>query len=387
MDKQEVLKYINKDAFEVIKVKEVMYHGKTYVLWNGRRIDTIYKTKRGAEGYIKREENFSYYDDYTQDMVYPNKGLEIFEIHESELIDINSKKLWNTCLINNTESIKEYNMGANLIYRAKDAKVNEETLVYIEESIKDIETTGSIERIQEEEEKPEIKAAAEKKETNSQISVTVNYNTEKNGIELKFSDKPAAEVLAQLHENGFRWSKYQKIWYAKDIKERREFIKTLLSEKPEKENKSIVNQVDYPEIDINDIDTYTVSKELSKRENDAHWVFRTNERDHQKELQNYLKNCNDTFIELIQGMTDKKDIYKAKKYLQHYKKAYYKNYIAKLTLDANNPSWIVTGRSGRSRRKDEQYRRRYDNLMRELCGLLDEYKLKVEYFKSYRKSA
>jgi hypothetical protein len=43
----------------------------------------------------------------------------------------------------------------------------------------------------------------------------VNYNKEKNGIEISFESKPSTETRTELKENGFRWSKFGGFWYAK----------------------------------------------------------------------------------------------------------------------------------------------------------------------------
>lgn len=43
---------------------------------------------------------------------------------------------------------------------------------------------------------------------------TIIHNQAKNGIEIKFSARPADEVLAWLKENKFRWSKFAQVWYA-----------------------------------------------------------------------------------------------------------------------------------------------------------------------------
>ena len=40
-------------------------------------------------------------------------------------------------------------------------------------------------------------------------------NVEKNGIELKFPEKPSEEVRELLKSNGFRWSRYNQVWYTK----------------------------------------------------------------------------------------------------------------------------------------------------------------------------
>lgn len=45
--------------------------------------------------------------------------------------------------------------------------------------------------------------------------VTVTENADKDGVEVRFSSKPAATILARLKDAGFRWSKFQGLWYAK----------------------------------------------------------------------------------------------------------------------------------------------------------------------------
>lgn len=45
--------------------------------------------------------------------------------------------------------------------------------------------------------------------------VVVAHNVEKAGIEVKFPEKPNADVRQYLIAHGFRWSKFQGLWYAK----------------------------------------------------------------------------------------------------------------------------------------------------------------------------
>lgn len=71
--------------------------------------------------------------------------------------------------------------------------------------------------------------------------VEVIYNEEKNGIEVKFNTKPSQEVINDLKVNGFRWHSIKKIWYAKQTKERREFINSLTSSN--KDNSSTENKI------------------------------------------------------------------------------------------------------------------------------------------------
>lgn len=57
--------------------------------------------------------------------------------------------------------------------------------------------------------------------------LNITLNSEKNGIEIRFDSKPAAEIISDLKANGFRWSSKRKMWYAKQTAERMEFIGKL----------------------------------------------------------------------------------------------------------------------------------------------------------------
>jgi hypothetical protein len=43
----------------------------------------------------------------------------------------------------------------------------------------------------------------------------VTKNEQHNGIEVRFDSKPDESILSYLKSNGFRWSKFQKIWYTR----------------------------------------------------------------------------------------------------------------------------------------------------------------------------
>lgn len=81
--------------------------------------------------------------------------------------------------------------------------------------------------------------------------VEVTYNEEKNGIEIKFNEKPETEVLSQLKENGFRWHRIKKVWYAKDTEERRSFINSLIGDEDPtmEENEELINVKDFNNIE------------------------------------------------------------------------------------------------------------------------------------------
>lgn len=98
MNKLEVLEKINNSLFELNKAYNNQYRGKVFVISNSFRIDHYSKTKRGANGYIKRNKHFSYYDEYTMDMCYPYKDLDITEIKIDELTTFDDAELWENSL-------------------------------------------------------------------------------------------------------------------------------------------------------------------------------------------------------------------------------------------------------------------------------------------------
>lgn len=80
-----------------------------------------------------------------------------------------------------------------------------------------------------EDEKEEITSVQENTEMSADLNITVTYNEEKSGIELRFQNKPQELIRTSMKENGFRYSKPQNIWYAKNTKERREFVNELIN--------------------------------------------------------------------------------------------------------------------------------------------------------------
>lgn len=52
------------------------------------------------------------------------------------------------------------------------------------------------------------------------LTATMNLNTQKNGIELSFSEKPSEAIRNSLKAIGFRWSGKMGIWWAKQTEER-----------------------------------------------------------------------------------------------------------------------------------------------------------------------
>lgn len=69
-----------------------------------------------------------------------------------------------------------------------------------------------------------------KQEQHREVKATYTLNEELNGIEITFTGVPSEEVRNKLKTNGFRWSKYKKVWYAKQSEERLQFAKMLAGE-------------------------------------------------------------------------------------------------------------------------------------------------------------
>lgn len=55
-------------------------------------------------------------------------------------------------------------------------------------------------------------------------------NEEKNGVEIYFNNKPSEEVRKDLKNNGFRWSKYNNCWYAKQNEDTLIFANSFIKE-------------------------------------------------------------------------------------------------------------------------------------------------------------
>lgn len=77
--------------------------------------------------------------------------------------------------------------------------------------------------------------------------VKITYNEEKNGIEVKFNNKPNQEVINNLKANGFRWHRVKKVWYAKQTDERVHYINTTfeINQINDEEVNNIIELNDY----------------------------------------------------------------------------------------------------------------------------------------------
>ncbi|MDY5098760.1 MULTISPECIES: hypothetical protein [Clostridia] len=387
--KNTILNKVNSSLYEQERMLGTMYRGKTFAVVSPcGQIKCAKKTKRGAEGYISKYENFSYYDEYTMELVYPGANDSIIEIKESELIGFNSWELWYN-------ELKGYLGHPYLISNLKQWKkfvTDKDLLTYIDEAMEDIKNDRGLlfpAQLQEKEE-PQEEEAQEIKEEKKNNTATADIekivlNEEKNGIEIYFVGKPAEEVRNSLKAQGFRWSKYNKCWYAKQSQDTIEFANSLKNidieelEKNSEEYKAEKEKelkIKLAEINIDDIESYTVDEKISKRENE-NGFFRSKDIDHEKVIQERLLQANNEVVRALKNNSDLSIEYNLKMALQRFKKNYHENYVAMITHKANNPSWAVTGRSGLNVNKYNKAQDRYTKLMLKSNELIENFNKQI----------
>ena len=62
------------------------------------------------------------------------------------------------------------------------------------------------------------------------MKISYTHNIDRDGIELKFSEKPKDVTLRELQGRGFRWSPAKKIWFAPWTPERMRYAQELAGE-------------------------------------------------------------------------------------------------------------------------------------------------------------
>lgn len=384
MNIQEVISKINSHPEHAKKALEHTYHGKVFIVaasWG--YIGNYFKTRRGAEGYIKKQSHVSWYDDYTKDMVNAGAGLQIVEIKADQIIDYKTdKKMWHNWF---RDWMGTPHWADNIVQTAKRYDVSDELLAWIEETATEVKETHRLKILDNEvavaAEEIAMGQAAEEAETSQAITVqantvTVTMNEQLQGIEIRFNEKPVQEVIEQLKANGFRWSK-RGFWYAKQSEETVSFAQSLENDTvASSHNESIEQSYSYHVIDIDDLDQYTVSDELQRRLHSSS-MFTVD----------YKKDCTLTFQQFqnealaVIALTDNQStIYYIKKYLQSFKKRYYSQYLKILNHKANNPSWVVTGRGGLNVRRYNKMQDRYAKYLGESVKLSEEFKNKMQTF-------
>jgi hypothetical protein len=213
---------------------------------------------------------------------------------------------------------------------------------------------------------------------NETVNATYQLNDEKQGVEIYFNDKPSEEIRNQMKAVGYRWGKFKKCWYAKQSKETIALAEQLAGEQTT--NEPI--EYSYPEIEIDDNDSYIINQSLQDREHDANWIFRQNKRDHNKELQELFTEYTNSVKEIISNIDNQYYIYKIKSSLQSFKKKYHQAYINWLSAKASQPHWAVSGRGNLSKSRYDKALNRQDKWMNELVNLPKELESKIDYYET-----
>ena len=211
--------------------------------------------------------------------------------------------------------------------------------------------------------------------------ITYRHNTDLNSIEITFNTKPSEEIRSLLKANRFRWARMKKVWYKKNPTEKDfAFVESLGSIKNDyNSNENItLNSFDYPEINIDDIENYTIPEDIQKREHDSNWITRKIRIDHNKEIQDLFSSYQSKVLEVIKTTDNKRIQYDLKRSLQYFKKHYHESYLKWMTMKANNPSWIVTGRSGLNVSRYNKKMEQINNHMLNLSTLRNELEKRIK---------
>jgi hypothetical protein len=293
---------------------------------------------------------------------------EVIEFNKEYLLDVLTRM--HSSLMDNENGTYTIDVHSNLWYNL-DTEVIEN--VILEEVAATTEESNQVESIEVTE---EVNTVSEQQIDS--LSVSYQLNDEKQGVEIYFNDKPSEDVRNQMKALGFRWGKFKKCWYAKQSKETIALAEQLAGEQTT--NEPI--EYSYPEIEIDDNDSYIINQSLQDREHDANWIFRQNKRDHNKELQELFTEYTNSVKEIISNIDNQYYIYKIKSSLQSFKKKYHQAYINWLSAKASQPHWAVSGRGNLSKSRYDKALNRQDKWMNELVNLPKELESKIDYYET-----
>lgn len=357
LNSKQVMELINNDLEYAMNATENSYRNKCFVVLEGDRIQRFSKTKRGAESYIKKQ-TFSYYDEYFMEMRESGTNLYVVEICSLDIIDyFNTTSIWFTTLKNRWS---RHQSNEYMLNKAEELGASENVVELVKyilaesdyhsfPSYEMVFDTPEPEEVEEVQEQPEtIETAPESVETIEEIqsitesnrTVQMKLNEEKNGIELYFDDKPNEEIRNILKSNGFRWSKYNKCWYSKKSEKTLAIAEQLSNSEITSED---AEPIEIELLEFDDIAQYTISEQLESRLN-SNSFFPHKKGYYTEDLQATFENRKNEALKVIE-LTD--DIYYQNKVIylfNRYMKNYHNEYVSYLNMKANNPSWAVTGR-------------------------------------------
>lgn len=212
-------------------------------------------------------------------------------------------------------------------------------------------------------------------------TVTMKLNDEKNGVELYFTDKPSEEIRTQLKSNGFKWSRFNKCWYAKQNANSLNLAEQLSNGSIEATEAIEPSEIEL--VEFVDITQFKINEETEKRLIDNSLFNNGKEVGREtKQLQLTLSNLLETTKEVI-SMTDNNY---SKNTLINGFNAFCERYSRELNSylyqRSVNPSWAVTGRGGLNVSRYNKKQDQLYNKMMKVVEMLEKQKSILEKYKN-----
>ena len=143
-NKEKLLEDLSTNLFDLSKVKANAYRGKVFIVADAYRgLEKVFKTKRGAKGYIDRMSNYIYYDEATMEMCCSGNGLSVIELSEEEIPTITYEVLHNIAL-KNMYNIYVLGWGTSLIKDVEYYGASEEQVQFFTDMVREIEKTRAL---------------------------------------------------------------------------------------------------------------------------------------------------------------------------------------------------------------------------------------------------
>lgn len=387
------MKVINSNVDYAIKATENSYRNKFFIVVNGDNIQSFQKTKRGAEGYIKKN-SFSYYDEYFQELREAGANLEIIELSSFDIIDYyNNALIWFDTMYTRWKIRQSNDYMLTLVNQLECS----ENVIKVIESILDNSNANSfpslsmigLEEIEENEVVESIVNESETPEAVTQIetieetdnSITMKLNEEKNGIELYFTDIPSEEIRTQLKSNGFKWSRFNKCWYAKQNENTLTLAETLSSGNTEAIE--VAEPCEIELVEFVDITQFKINEETEKRLIDNS-LFNNGKQVGRESIQlqvtlsNLLENTRDV-MELADNNYTKNTLING---FNSFCERYTREMNSYLYHRSINPSWAVTGRGGLNVARYNKKQDQLHNKMGKVVEMLEKQKEILEKYES-----
>lgn len=220
-------------------------------------------------------------------------------------------------------------------------------------------------------------------------AITMKLNDEKNGVELYFNDIPSEEIRTQLKSNSFKWSRFNKCWYANQ-NERTLAVADRLS------NRKIdaiddIEPIEIELVELVDIFQFKINEETEIRLISNSLMQNRKEGYETKQLQLTLSNL----LEDTKKVIEMADANYSKNILINGFNAFCERYTRELNSylyqRSVNPSWAVTGRGGlniaRYNKKQDQLHNKLGKLIEMLekqKSVLEKYNNKFKQHREYK---